>query len=211
MRAARAFVPDSTRAALIDAATEIFAELGYYDATVRAIAIRAGANVAAIKYHFGDKLGLYTEVLRTTVLAAGHALLPSIIEQAAPPEQILREVIRAFVYRIIGADRAEVRFRLIAHELARPTPALPRLVKQIIQPNYDRLRRLVGSLLGRSPDDEVTCLSTLSIVSQIILYARTGSFFHLLRPTLPLTGTRLERIANHIADFSLASLKSAAA
>jgi AcrR family transcriptional regulator len=200
---------DSTRAALVEAATTVFARHGYHDATVREIVSIARVNVAAVKYHFGDKLGLYTEVLRATVLGAGHALVPPLVDADAPPEQILRRVVATFVQRLLGSDGAQARFLLIAHELARPTPVLPRLVKEIVQPNYDRLRRIVARIIEARPDDERTCLCTLSIVSQIIVYARTGSLVRLLRPALPLTRTRLDRIANHIADFSLAALRAA--
>lgn len=200
----------STRRALLEAAATIFAEKGYHEATVRQIAQRARANVAAVKYHFGDKLGLYSEVLRKTVLTAGHELVPRIVDRDAPPERILQQLIHAFVERVIGADRPDLRFRLMAHELARPTPARSRLVKEIIQPNYDRFRSLVGKMLGLPPDDEQTCLCVLSIVGQIILYVRAGSFFSSLRPQLRLTPKRVKRIANHIAAFSLAYLRSVA-
>ena len=53
-----------TRRQLLEAAGEVFAEAGYRDATVREICRRAGANIAAINYHFGDKEKLYAEVLR---------------------------------------------------------------------------------------------------------------------------------------------------
>jgi AcrR family transcriptional regulator len=56
---------DETRQMLIKAAGQVFAE----EATVREVCSRAGINGAAVNYHFGDKLGLYTEVLRSPIFA----------------------------------------------------------------------------------------------------------------------------------------------
>ncbi|MFM8470519.1 MAG: TetR/AcrR family transcriptional regulator, partial [Limisphaerales bacterium] len=52
-----------TRQALIEAGGAVFAEVGFHNATVREICRRAGANIAAVHYHFGDKAALYGEVL----------------------------------------------------------------------------------------------------------------------------------------------------
>ncbi len=56
-----------TRERLLEAAAELFAERGYNHVTVRDICRAAGANVAAVNYYFRDKLGLYREVLTSTI------------------------------------------------------------------------------------------------------------------------------------------------
>jgi AcrR family transcriptional regulator len=48
----------STRERLLEAAGHVFAEHGYHATTVREIVKRSGANIAAVNYHFGGKLGL---------------------------------------------------------------------------------------------------------------------------------------------------------
>ncbi|HUE39042.1 MAG TPA: TetR family transcriptional regulator, partial [Candidatus Binatia bacterium] len=53
-----------TRARLIAAAGELFAERGFRATTARDIAQRAGVNLAAANYYFGSKKELYLEVLR---------------------------------------------------------------------------------------------------------------------------------------------------
>lgn len=55
--------PDATRAALLTAAGDLFARLGFDGATVDAIAKSAGVNKAMINYHFGGKRGLYSALL----------------------------------------------------------------------------------------------------------------------------------------------------
>src|ERR1700686_5689829 len=86
---------DLTRHKLIEAAGQVFAERGYRAATIREICRRAGANVAAVNYTFGDKMGLYTEVLRHSVRAAQTAAMSAALDSRLSPEDMIRGVIRA--------------------------------------------------------------------------------------------------------------------
>lgn len=63
-RRGRVHDAEGTRTAILDAAEEIFAEHGFDGARIDAIAARAGYNKSLIFHYFGDKLGLYAEVLK---------------------------------------------------------------------------------------------------------------------------------------------------
>ena len=58
---------DGTRTQLIDAGLRLFAIHGYDGVTTRQLSRQAGANLAAIAYHFGGKQGLYRAVLEKLV------------------------------------------------------------------------------------------------------------------------------------------------
>lgn len=53
-----------TKGIILDAAEKIFAELGYSAARIDVIAKASGYNKSLIYQYFGDKLGLYTEVVK---------------------------------------------------------------------------------------------------------------------------------------------------
>lgn len=52
-----------TRERLLKIAARLFADKGFAGASVRQIVQEAGANISAIRYHFGDKRGLYRAVI----------------------------------------------------------------------------------------------------------------------------------------------------
>jgi len=200
-----------TRQKLLEAAAQVFAECGFYSATIREICRRAGANVAAVNYTFGDKVGLYTEVLRQSMRAPETAQLITALDAAASPEELIRTLIHLRLLHLCGRKKPDQAFRIMMHEFSQPTPAMARVIDEGMRPISRRLLQAVGELLGLPPDHEKTRLCSNSIIGQVLFYAFSQPVLSRLQPELKLTPEQLERIAAHIADFSLAYLKHAAA
>jgi AcrR family transcriptional regulator len=199
--------PDPTREKLLEIAGPIFADRGYQATTIREICARAEANVAAINYHFGDKLGLYTEVLQQSVRAAQLIAVKNTLDQNMPPEEILRTLIRARLRSINGKDLPDWHSRLLAHELAQPTPALRQLIDKVTQPICKRLLELIGEMIGFPPNDDNTRLCAISVVGQVFAYVLPGPLLTEIWPGLKMTPEQVERVADHITDFSLSYLQ----
>jgi len=199
---------DNTRTRLLRAAAEVFAEHGYENATVRQICTRAGANVALVNYHFGDKLELYTEVLRFVAqpgTGAGFALPFSALE----PTPALRQIVEAMVERAFETgDQANLRFRLMLNEFVRPSGATARAVDVVLRPVYDRLREIAGAILKLDPEHEKTRLCVHSILGQVAHFAHSRQMLGLLWPEMKMTPAQRGLVAEHITQFTLAYLRA---
>jgi AcrR family transcriptional regulator len=201
--------PDhGTRERLLDVATRLFAEFGYKRVTVRAICHDAKANVAAVNYHFRDKLGLYTEVLnqaiavmRETTETASRAA-----EGRTPPEQ-LRAYVRAVSERILAQGCDSWLHQLINREMADPTELVSTLVEEGVRPRLETLSRIVGSLLGRPADDAAVMMCVCSIHSQIVMF-RPSPISDQIRARFNLPDYTPDVVADHITAFTLTGLEA---
>lgn len=89
--------PSDTRTQILDAAEQLFAEHGYRGTSVRAVTTLAGANLAAVGYHFGSKAQLVAAVVRRVIEpinAAQSAGLDRLL--AASPDPSVAELVEAF-------------------------------------------------------------------------------------------------------------------
>lgn len=199
-----------TRIRLLEAAGPIFAAQGFHSAKIRDICARAGANVAAVNYYFGDKLGLYTEVLRYSVSAA--VIDPDLLANAAvPPEAKLRGFVRMMLDSVFKATRPDWYMKLVLQEMTNPTPAIDALVRQFIRPRYRLLCELIGAMLGQPPKARVTQLCAHSVVGQARHYLIANIVIERVWPEFTFTAEELEELTDHITVFSLAGIKAAGA
>jgi AcrR family transcriptional regulator len=89
--------PTDTRTRILDAAEHLFAERGFRGTSVRAITSLAGANLAAVGYHFGSKAELLAAVARRVigpVTAAQCAGLDRLL--ARVPDPTAADLVEAF-------------------------------------------------------------------------------------------------------------------
>jgi AcrR family transcriptional regulator len=197
---------DDTRQRLLEAAVQVFAELGK-DAPVRRILEAASIkNIAAVNYYFGDKDQLYEAALRHAFCAGPSSLKVPTFPADVPPTVKLYEFIRAFARHVAVPEQNDLHLRLVHRELMEPSASGELLLREFIRPTYEKLWGLLREVLGPELPEETIHLLGFSIVGQCV-YHRIGA--RVLRRVVGeaehATYTR-ERLADHIAAFSLAAL-----
>jgi len=93
-----------TKSQLLDAAEALFAEQGFAATSLRELTARAGANIAAVNYHFGSKADLAKEVLLRRIEPINRERARRLDE--LPPDAPAREVLRAFLEPVFLAGGA---------------------------------------------------------------------------------------------------------
>jgi AcrR family transcriptional regulator len=198
---------------LLAAATELFAQRGFHGTSIRQIAERAGANVAAGHYHYGSKKGLYLQVLRDQFAHVRATLA----RHGAPTSRRTlrassrRELIALLTHRIEAMIAVLLKPPLQPHgalmlrEMCDPTTAMPIIVREFIRPQTNEMAAIVACLLPRAPHAAVE-RSVRSIVGQVLFYRFTmpALLLQLGRPAYPPRFAR--EIAAHILEFSLGGL-----
>jgi AcrR family transcriptional regulator len=196
---------------LLEAAGPIFAAKGFHWTKIRDVCARAEANVAAVNYHFGDKLGLYTEVLRYSIAAA--EISPELTSNipGVTPEARLRAFVRMILDCVFNSSRPAWHMRLVLQEMSHPTPALEELIEEFIRPRYEILCGVIASINGRPPKSRVTQLCAHGVVGQARHYLIASPVIGAVWPELTFTAKDLDEIADHITAFSLAGIRAVSA
>lgn len=141
--------PD-TKQKLLDCAEELFAQDGFHAVSLRAITHQAGANLAAVNYHFGSK----------------EALLEAVITRRLEPLNVRR--LELLEQELAGAAREDrrPRARAIWRALAEPT-------LQLREPGSgaEHFVALVGRLLSefRGPAREIFLAQMGPLMMRIFL------------------------------------------
>jgi TetR/AcrR family transcriptional regulator, regulator of cefoperazone and chloramphenicol sensitivity len=198
---------DTKRERIVDTAGEMFAERGFEATTVRDICQAAEANIAAVNYYFGDKQRLYIEaVVRAHRWRMERVKLPEWTAETSP-EQKLADFIHTFIRRVRTGPDDTWHTRLIMREIANPSAACAELVQSSIRPQFETLLAILHELLPTERDEEKLRLTAFSIVGQCLFYHFADPVIRNLLGRDEYDRLEVEKLANHICDFSLAAVR----
>lgn len=136
---------DTPRERLIAAGVREFAAEGFTGASMRRLTAAAGTNVAAVKYYFGSKEGLYHAVVERFFAQIQPERMALLAEaRAQPPERPGRvdSVLHAMVaphLRLMNTPGGEPYLRLLARFSSEPRDITIRVYQEEIRPMRERL------------------------------------------------------------------------
>jgi AcrR family transcriptional regulator len=198
----------STRDRVLLAASEIFADQGFRDATVAEICDAAEANIASVNYHFGDKEKLYDEVWRHAFAITAYAYpLDGGLPEEATIEDCLFSYTSAFLHRIFSEEQTGLFAKLLHQEMASPTIALDKIANEVLFPQSQHLVSILEKMPGKKLDEQSLLLCKHSIIGQCAFYNFSRPLRERVLGKKTVSEEEIERIARHIARFSIAGLK----
>jgi AcrR family transcriptional regulator len=201
-------ITDDTQQRLLEAAEQVFAEKGFVAASVREICKRAGANVAAVNYYFGDKERLYNEAVKYAYRTCIQGVPFPDWPPGTPPEQKLRGFVHTMMGRMLTPQEV-ASTQLMMRELAQPTAACFEVVRDYIQPIAHRLLDIVTELMPPGTSVRQRSLAAFSIVGQCLHYRHSRAVAMLLVGEEEFRQYDVELLTDHITNFSLHGLGAA--
>lgn len=149
-------MPGSTKQRIIDVAARLFAERGFENVSLRDITQAADANIAAVNYHFGSKVGLLAQVFdyhAEPINRRRVELLDAYAERrnTEPPDiALLLEALLAPTLQASGAGPGGAYFRKMMGQMSSsPNPD----VRRILFGTFDHIAERFSALLEEACPD----------------------------------------------------------
>jgi AcrR family transcriptional regulator len=152
-----------TREALLDAAEALFSEHGIQASSLRMITHQAGANLAAVHYHFGSKEGLVRAVFarRLQPLQEERFRLLEACDLSRGMEgEGIEQVVHAFVAPLVRRmretpDGAHAFAQLMGRVFSEPSEDVRSMLIHELKPSADRFVDALRQLLPHLSDKEL--------------------------------------------------------
>ena len=206
-------VPNSgPKLRLVESAEKLFAEKGFESVSVRDITKEAGANVAAVNYHFGSRDGLVVAVISRYLMPVNQERLAR-LDRAEKNGSQVAEILAAFVKPMVEqVGKSELSEKLYCQLLGRifseQAVALPGELEYQTRTVVERFTKALSKALpGFTPEELVWRLHF--IVGGLIHLLTHSGFLYRVGGALvgtPSMDTTIERFLS----FAVAGLRDGA-
>lgn len=199
----------TTRQQLLEAAGQVFAEHGYARATSKEICARAGANAAAVNYHFGGKDGLYAAVLEEA-----HDRLVSLDMLAATgqgdvdPRKKLRSLLTRLFGEIASRGAGGWELRVLGREVIAPSPMMDALLTHQIAPKAKYVRTIIAQIMRVPVDHPAVSRSVINLLGPVVFMVITSPA--LQQKVAPDLQPAPEALAEHMISYALGGMQAVA-
>ena len=171
------------RLLLLHAALRLFAEKGFAKTSTREIALAAGANLAAIRYYFGDKAGLYRAAF-TEPMGRAQDHLTTLDQPDLSLRQSLHGFMASFLAPMKQGELVQQCTRLHFREMLEPTGVWAEEIDNGIKPAHAALVALLGRHLGLKKADDRLHRLAFSITGLAVQLFVTRDIVQAIRPRL---------------------------
>lgn len=194
--------PADTRDKILDAAESLFVERGFSATSLRAIADRAGVNLAATNYHFGSKKGLLAEAFHRHLGPINEqrmANLDQLEMNRQPPAA--RAIVEAFFKPFVQGDIYTTAPAVIGWIYSEPEAVTRPVLEQEFSAVSVRFQNALAEVLPQVETAEL----------QWRFHFMIGSLIHLLKLNAPLgsqpSRSSFEDGLERLINYSIAGLE----
>ena len=199
--------PAASRAAILRAAAEEFAEHGIAGARTEAIAREARVNKALLYYYFKDKETLYGAVL-DNAFSGLKATVFRVLDSDLPPREKIMTYVGTY-FDFIASN--QVYPKLMQREMMRAreghSPHIEKLVKNYLQPIFARVGELLRKGIAEGEFRKIDPAHFIpSMVAMIIFYFSSAPLMQKIVRFNPLSPGRIAERRAAVLDFISAAL-----
>jgi TetR/AcrR family transcriptional regulator len=199
--------PAASRAAILRAAAEEFAEHGIAGARTEAIAREARVNKALLYYYFKDKETLYGAVL-DHAFSGLKATVFRVLDSDLPPREKIITYVGTY-FDFIASN--QVYPKLMQREMMRAreghSPHIEKLVRNYFQPIYARVGELLRKGIAEGEFRKIDPAHFIpSMVAMIIFYFSSAPLMQKIVRFNPLAPERIAERRAAVLDFISAAL-----
>jgi AcrR family transcriptional regulator len=198
---------EETKRKIIEAAGKTFAESGYEAATVRQITDRAGVNLCAVNYHFGDKSNLYREVLLDGIAEMQQRLLERCA--SGDPQERLHRYVEELV-RIAFLDDRPWKWIVMIREMSGiyESSELADVIAEAIKPNHQLLLSIIRDLSGPDVSAENLEGGAQLVIGMLVHLIHGKGFIRRLSTGITFDPSEMESVVERLYAFALAGIGS---